>query len=406
MPERVNLRTMVSLAMAWCCLLGDGLAPARAGETGPIVAVLDIEDRGSGLSADVLDRLTDYLAVLMAEAGYSVVPREQIRDRLVQMQKESYKSCYDQKCQIDLGRELAAQKVLAPKVLQIGGECRLLGTLLDLKLAASERAATAKAACNERGMLLAVERLVAKLTGQRTSRSRHPPTTPPRPAPVSRPAKTAKPAPVKSPGRRKATLPAGKKPGRKTARKKTSLLMVAVGVAYPHLGDALSLDSGDAHGEIDSGTGVLATMRMDFGSGGSDSFQVYIGGVVHFLYAQDSGDDDSLKYYVLGMATTGNIPLTGWLDFRFVLDVGLGMHLGTKITMAGADSNQLSITKLTGVYLGGVLELIWKMGSGLNLVLAAGAMGEVYGSYSDSNGEHDFKFPPHLFTSLGIETAF
>lgn len=404
MPGYKKQRAAILPALACCCLLGAGLPPARAAERAPIVAVLDIEDRGSGLSADVLDRLSDYLAVLMAEAGYAVVPREQVRNRLVQMKKESYKTCYDQQCQIDLGRELAAQKVLAPKVLQIGGECRLLATFLDLKLAASERAATVKADCHERGMLLALEQLVAKLTGQQSSGRN-------RPRVAAQPPRTTAQTPAPKPAARRKTFPsagkkpAGKKPGTKVKKQAASLMMVSLGVAYPHLGDALTLKRGDNFGTVDSGAGVIASMRMDFVSGGGGGFQVFLGGVVHFIYAKDSGDGDSLRYFVLGMGTTGNIELNNWLDFRFVFDVGLSMHMGTSITMSG-DASQLSITQFSGFVLGGVVELVWKMTPGLNLVLATGAMGDVYATYSDSNGEYDFKLPPHLFTSLGLETSF
>jgi hypothetical protein len=72
------------------------LLPQSAPAEGPIVAVFDLEDRGSGLSQSVLDNLTDYLTVLLAESGYQVIPRDKIRDRLKGEQAESFKECYDQ----------------------------------------------------------------------------------------------------------------------------------------------------------------------------------------------------------------------------------------------------------------------------------------------------------------------
>lgn len=135
---------------------------ASAGER-PIVAVFDMEDRGSGLDKEVLANLTDYLASLLAEGGYQVIPRDQIRERLTGEQKESYKACYDQACQIELGRELAAQKSLATQILKIGKTCRVTATLYDLKKSAAERGATAGGACQEDLLLGALEEIAAKL---------------------------------------------------------------------------------------------------------------------------------------------------------------------------------------------------------------------------------------------------
>jgi hypothetical protein len=144
-------------------------AKASAGER-PIVAVFDMEDRGSGLDKEVLANLTDYLASLLAEGGYQVIPRDQIRERLTGEQKESYKACYDQACQIELGRELAAQKVLATQILKIGKTCQVTSNLYDLKRTATELAANASAECDVDSLLGAVRTVAAKLSGQLTGK--------------------------------------------------------------------------------------------------------------------------------------------------------------------------------------------------------------------------------------------
>lgn len=142
---------------------------ATAGER-PIVAVFDMEDRGAGLDQEVLANLTDYLASLLAEGGYQVIPRDQIRERLTGKQKESYKSCYDQSCQIELGRELAAQKVLATQILKIGKTCQVTSNIYDLKRSATEMAANASAECDVDSLLGAVRTVAAKLSGQLTGK--------------------------------------------------------------------------------------------------------------------------------------------------------------------------------------------------------------------------------------------
>ncbi len=136
---------------------------AAQADQGPILAVFDMEDRGSGLDPKVLINLTDYLAVLMAEGGYQVVPRSQVRERIKKQQLESKKECYEQSCQVELGRELAAQKSLATQIFKIGGVCKVTATLFDLRRATTEKAASAGGSCEEKELLAAVEQIAKKM---------------------------------------------------------------------------------------------------------------------------------------------------------------------------------------------------------------------------------------------------
>ena len=63
-----------------------------------------------------------------------------------EQKKETYKSCYDQSCQIEMGRELAAEKTLATWVLKVGETCQVTATLYDLKKGTTELAAIHEAA--------------------------------------------------------------------------------------------------------------------------------------------------------------------------------------------------------------------------------------------------------------------
>ena len=49
------------------------LMEAPAWARGPIVAVFDMEDKGSGLAPEVLGKLGDYLSVLLTQGGYQVM---------------------------------------------------------------------------------------------------------------------------------------------------------------------------------------------------------------------------------------------------------------------------------------------------------------------------------------------
>lgn len=136
---------------------------SRSRAEGGIVAVFDIEDRGSGLAAGARSNIVDHIVVVLTQRGFQVIPRDQIRERLRREKIESYRECYDQNCQIELGRELAAQKSLAPVLTRIEDRCRLALVLYDLRKAVTENAASIDCACSEAVLLEAVSRAVAGL---------------------------------------------------------------------------------------------------------------------------------------------------------------------------------------------------------------------------------------------------
>jgi hypothetical protein len=158
---------MRRLLLAAAAVLAAGSSlPGEARAERPIVAVFDVQNEGSGLGARDLGKLVDYLAAQLAEGGYNVVPRDQLRRRLTQQKKTSFKACYDQSCQIELGRELSAQKALATKILRIGKTCHVTSELFDLKRAATERAATAEAACGINALVGAIKQVATKLCAE------------------------------------------------------------------------------------------------------------------------------------------------------------------------------------------------------------------------------------------------
>ncbi len=80
----------------------------------PVVAVFNIEVKQLALRATVRQSLSDYLAAQLASSGaFSVVPRDRIKRELTKQRKASYKDCYSQSCQIEIGQELAAQKAIS-----------------------------------------------------------------------------------------------------------------------------------------------------------------------------------------------------------------------------------------------------------------------------------------------------
>jgi hypothetical protein len=168
-----------------------GLSGQAAGQEkqAPVVAVFDIENRGSPLTKDQLITLTDYLGTKLGEQGvYRIIPRRDIHARLTQVKKESYKECYDQSCQIEIGRELAAEYTISSSIGRVGELCLITASLYDLRKAATARTATARGPCTEEELVNAIEEVADKLQGQkkepkpapkpvRTPRYTPPPTT-------------------------------------------------------------------------------------------------------------------------------------------------------------------------------------------------------------------------------------
>ena len=155
--------------------------PVRSGEKKPppVVAVFEIENRGSPLSKDELIALTEYLGTRLGERGrFQIIPRQEIKKRLVQQKKASFKACYDQSCQIDIGRELAAQFTVSASISRVGRTCIVTSALFDLRKAATTTTASAKGPCTADDLLVAMDKIAAKLEGGKPTGPRTEPKTP------------------------------------------------------------------------------------------------------------------------------------------------------------------------------------------------------------------------------------
>jgi hypothetical protein len=139
-------------------------APRPAPRASSVVAVFDVEDGSRALEPGTLDQLTEYLAAQLVEAaGFRVVPRNQLRARLAAEKAGSYDACFDESCQIELGKALAAEKSLATKLLKVGRSCALAATLYDLRSETTEAASTVESDCSADALMVGVKRLAAKL---------------------------------------------------------------------------------------------------------------------------------------------------------------------------------------------------------------------------------------------------
>lgn len=150
------------------------LAHAQADK--PIVAVFAIEGRDTRLPPRSLAALTEYLSTRLSSSGaFAVIPNDEVKRRLDEQKSASYKACYDQSCQIEIGKELAAQHSVSTQVARLGGRCVVSSKLFDLKRGTADRAAVSECDCSEAGMMTALQDISAQLARPASA----PPVTPP-----------------------------------------------------------------------------------------------------------------------------------------------------------------------------------------------------------------------------------
>ena len=136
-----------------------------AGSSRQVLAVFDVQDASGKMRAGALDQLTDYLAARLTQVTrFRILPRDQIHARLAQQKKGSYRKCYDESCQIELGKALAARKTLATKILKVGRRCAITSTMYDLKTETADASALVKTDCDADSLLDSMDRVARQLS--------------------------------------------------------------------------------------------------------------------------------------------------------------------------------------------------------------------------------------------------
>ena len=134
-----------------------------------MVAAFALENK-VGIKADDVETLTDYLETLLLRTGqFSVVPRSELEVVLRQKKSKSFSSCYDEQCQIEIGKELAANKVLRTILSRIGRKCLVAVVLYDLRTSTGTRAGNAIGGCKGEDFFALVEQAVGQLAGASTA---------------------------------------------------------------------------------------------------------------------------------------------------------------------------------------------------------------------------------------------
>lgn len=152
---------LVLLLLVFPPILVGSMSKAKAGSK-PVLAVFDAE--ADELPRNLKSTLSDYLATRLAVSGrYEIVPRDDLKRRLLNQKKESYKLCYDEACQIEIGKELAAEQVASTQIISAGELCIFTVKIFDLRKATTSNAAAVEGKCGKAGLLKLAAQAAEKL---------------------------------------------------------------------------------------------------------------------------------------------------------------------------------------------------------------------------------------------------
>ncbi len=139
---------------------------AAEAEGRKIVAVFDIQDSNGIVDNAALIQITNYLGTALTKTGkFSTIPRDQLRARLLDEKQGSYKSCFDESCQLELGKALSAEKSLATQIIRVGKKCAVTANLYDLKRETAEKGALVNTGCAAEEILDAMNQIAAQMAG-------------------------------------------------------------------------------------------------------------------------------------------------------------------------------------------------------------------------------------------------
>ena len=165
------MRTLVcGLAMAAVVL---ATMPPATAQDKPILAVMEIEDKTGKFGREELEAVTEVLSALLVGSGlYAVADKsrqaEKRRSVVRKLRRDSHAPCYDDKCKIELGRELAADSLLSCVVVGIGKRCTLSCSMMPLAKAVSDEAGIGEFDCSTDALSGAVKSVAGQLAGKRT----------------------------------------------------------------------------------------------------------------------------------------------------------------------------------------------------------------------------------------------
>ncbi|HSA32245.1 MAG TPA: CARDB domain-containing protein [bacterium] len=137
----------------------------------PVAAVMEIEDKSGKFEKQVLWDATDYFRTKLVSGGkFVVVDRTKQADKVKELakkgKKESHGETVDTTYQIPLGKALAAQVLLRPRITSFAGKFTFAVEIISIEKEAVIGGASAEFAGDETGLAAAMEKVAAEIGGK------------------------------------------------------------------------------------------------------------------------------------------------------------------------------------------------------------------------------------------------
>jgi hypothetical protein len=124
-----------------------------------VVAIMELEDPSAqdpqrAIPVALRHNTSDQLRVFAARFVRTIDRGAQerfLKEQIATMKQESFKQCYDDSCQVELGKALAASHILRTRIARFGNRCVLNSELIDLKSEVTVLAATDQGDCTDEG---------------------------------------------------------------------------------------------------------------------------------------------------------------------------------------------------------------------------------------------------------------
>lgn len=165
----------VSLSLSVLCVVGLCATSPPALAKKRTLAVMRLVDRTRSVTAADLQALGDAMRTRLAQGGRFLVidqsrQAQALRRMIKSKKRESYRHCYDTRCQIPLGKALAADTILRAQLTRVGSSYVINAELIDLAKEAATGAAQVTVAAEPRAgrldrLLMGVKAVAIQLTG-------------------------------------------------------------------------------------------------------------------------------------------------------------------------------------------------------------------------------------------------
>ncbi|MBI4816421.1 MAG: hypothetical protein HY791_09185 [Deltaproteobacteria bacterium] len=141
-------------------------SPERTGDPSEAPDSLAVFDLRADTSFDPewVSTLSEYFVIRLASAGFRIVPKEEVKRRLAEDRRRSYDACYDEACQIEIGKESAARRIVVSSLRRFGSQCVISSAVLDVEKMVAGRASSWTSACEEARLVRGVEKVVSALS--------------------------------------------------------------------------------------------------------------------------------------------------------------------------------------------------------------------------------------------------